>query len=340
MSGELYCGVDLHSNNGVYDIMADDGKCVWHRRLENRPETVLPALSEFREQLVCIAIESTYNWYWLADCLEDAGYSVTLANPSAMDQYSGLKNTNDDSDARFIADLLRLGILPKGWICPRQDRALRDLLRRRMMFVNARTRLVLSLQSMVVRQTGRRLSLKSLEVLETEALARLLEHEALLAVAHWELDLVHGHDVAIRSLEEFALGQCTPRPEHRLLRTVPGIGQILAMVIMLEIGDIRRFPSPGDLSSYARSVEAKRTSNGKSKGKNNGRNGNKYLSWAFIEAANHAIRCCGPARKWYQRKAAKTLPVVGRKALSSKWSKAVWYMLTEQKCFELGRVFG
>ena len=165
MSGELYCGVDLHSNNRVHDTMAGDGTCVWHRRLENRPETVLAALSEFREQLGCVAIESTHNWYCLADRLEDAGHSVTLANPSAVDQYSGSKNTNDDSDARFIADLLRLGILPKVWICLRQDRALRDLLRRRMMFVNARTRLVLSLQPMVVRQTGLQLPLKGLEVL-------------------------------------------------------------------------------------------------------------------------------------------------------------------------------
>ena len=340
MSSELYCGVDLHSNNGVYHVMGADGKQVWHRRLPNRPETVVTALAPFRSDLVTVAIESTYNWYWLADCLEDAGYSVVLANPSRMDQYRGMKNTDDDSDATFIAELCRLRILPTGWICPREERSLRDLLRRRMLTVQSRTRQINSLQSMLVRQSGSSSKYTVLETYTTEELVDILKHESLLVVADAQLKLIRAHDDAIATLEQFALEKCRPRPEYRLLTSVPGIGKILAMTIMLEIGDIGRFASPGDFSSYVRAVKADRLSNGKVKGKNNSRNGNRYLAWAFIEAVNHAVRCCVPARKWYQRKAAATLPVVARKALASKFSKAVWYMLTQNRPFQIQKVFG
>ena len=200
--------------------------------------------------------------------------------------------------------------------------------------------MVLSLQSMFARETGMGFKVSQIEQVPTAELEQLLKQEALLSIAGIQLELIRAYDAAIGKLEKFALSQCRPRREYRLLTSVPGIGKILAMTIMLEIGDIRRFPSPGDLSSYARAVKADRKSNGKRKGKNNGRNGNRYVAWAFIEAVNHAIRCCVPARKWYQRKTAHSLPVVGRKALASKFSKAVWYMLTENRPFQLQKVFG
>jgi len=324
----------------VYHVVGADGKQVWHRRLPNCPEAVLTALASFQADLVTVAIESTYNWYWLADCLEDAGYSVVLANPSRMDQYRGMKNTDDDSDAMFIAELCRLRILPTGWICPREERSLRDLLRRRALAVQSRTRQINSLQSMLVRQTGSSARYATLETCTTEELIDILTHESLLVVAHTQIELIGAHDAAIATLEQFALEKCRPRPEYPLLTSIPGVGKILAMTIMLEIGDICRFASPGELSSYVRAVRADRLSNGKVKGRNNDRNGNRYLAWAFIEAVNHAVRCCAPARNWYQRKAAATLPVVARKALASKFSKAVWYMLTEKQPFQIRKVFG
>ena len=337
---ELFCGVDLHSTNGVYHIDDKGGECVFHRRLENVLDIVLKMLEPFKDDLVSVAIESTYNWHWLGDALMDAEYPVVLANPAAMHQFNGLKHTDDDSDAGFIATLDRMDILPTGWICPPGERVLRDMLRRRMLMVDSRTRQALSLQSMLMRQTGSGLNRLGIETMETEELAALLKYDGLLLVAEAQLKLIAGHDEAIASLEKYVLGQCKPRAEYALLTSAPGIGKILAMVIMMEIGDISRFAGPGHLSSYVRAVKASRISNGKAKGTNNGRNGNKYLSWAFVEAVNHAIRHCAPARKWYQRKVAKTLPVVGRKALASKWSKAVWYMLTEKKPFQVELVFG
>jgi transposase len=340
MSTELYCGVDLHSNNGVYHVMDSLGKQVWHRRLPNDPERVLLALCPFHGKLVSVVIESTYNWYWLADCLEDHGYSVELANPAQIQQYSGKKLANDDSDARFIAELRRLDILPTGWICPRELRALRDLLRRRILAVGCRTKLINSIGSLLARQTGSHGKYTMLDTLTTEELTAVVKHEAQVVVVRNQLKLIAAHDAAIGELETYALQQCRLRPEYRVLTTVPGIGKILGMTIMLETGDINRFPGPGNFSSYARAVKAGRESNGKQKGRNNARNGNRYLSWAFIEAVQHARRCCVPARKWYQRKAAKTNPVIGRKALASKFTKAVWYMLTQNCAFQPQRMFG
>jgi transposase len=340
MSTELYCGVDLHSNNGVYHVMGALGKQVWHRRLPNDPERVLLALRPFHGKLVSVVIESTYNWYWLADCLEDHGFNVKLANPSGIKQYSGLKLANDDTDARFIAELSRLGILPTGWICPRQLRALRDLLRRRSLMVKGRTSLINSIGSLLARETGTHSRYSMLDTLTVEELAAVVKHESQVVVVQSQLRLIAAHDAEIATLETYALQQCRPCPEYGLLTSVPGIGKILGMTMMLEIGDIGRFPRPGKLSSYARAVKAECRSNGKGKGRNNARNGNRYLGWAFIEAVQHLRRCCDPARSWYLKKVQKVDPVVGRKALASKLSKAVWYMLTRKEPFQIKRIFG
>jgi transposase len=127
--------------------------------------------------------------------------------------------------------------------------------------------------------------------------------------------------------------------DHALLRTVPGIGQTLATVIVLEVGPIQRFANPGNFASYARCVDSQRMSNGKKKGEGNTKNGNPYLSWAFVEAANFALRYCDQARRFYERKKARTNPVVARKALAHKLARACFHILKEQKPFDVTRCF-
>ncbi len=117
MKKVLYCGIDLHSSNGMFVILDENDKVVFKKRLSNKLPTVLDALKPFREKLAIVAVESTFNWYWLVDGLMDAGYPVCLANPAAIDQYDGIKQANDLTDATFIAHLARLGVLPTGYIC-------------------------------------------------------------------------------------------------------------------------------------------------------------------------------------------------------------------------------
>ena len=178
MTTKLMAGIDLHSNNLFCGMVDLGGKRVFEKKLPCDLPTVIKALKPFKTRLETIAVESTYNWYWLVDGLQDHGYPVVLANPAAMQQYDGLKHGDDKSDAFFLAEMLRLKILPTGYICERRWRAVRDLLRRRMGLVHKRTSLILSLKSLHTRTTGQDLSLSRVKALAPTDAEKLFEHPA------------------------------------------------------------------------------------------------------------------------------------------------------------------
>jgi len=341
MDKTLFCGIDLHSNNAVYVITDEQDRQLFSKRLPNDLAVVLGALEPYRDRLKAVAVESTYNWYWLVDGLMDYQYPVCLANPAKMEQYDGIKEANDLTDAAFVTHLLRLGVLPTGYIYPRQDRPVRDLLRRRTLLVRYRTSLKQSLQNMVVRQTGRSLGWRKVRDLDNEARAELLgDDDCLPFVADQQVELIELLDERIKRFEQKVLEHAHLRSAYECLLTLPGVGVILGLTIMLETGQIERFKRVGDYTSYCRCVRATRSSNGKKKGSNNSRNGNAYLSWAFVEAVHHAIRCCPAAKKFYDRKMAKRNGALATKALAAKWTKAAYYMMQRQEAFDLKRVFG
>ena len=152
---KLSGGIDLHANNSVVVVLDEQDQVRYHKRLPNELEKILQQLAPFRTQLQGLVVESTYNWYWLVDGLQEVGYVVHLANPAAMQQYAGLKYTNDDTDARWLAHLLRLGLLPTGYIYPKEERAVRDLLRKRSQLVRQKTANLLSIQNLLTRNTGK-----------------------------------------------------------------------------------------------------------------------------------------------------------------------------------------
>ena len=127
----LYGGIDLHGNNNVIALIDEEDRVVFQKRIANEMETILFYLEPYREEIVGLAVESTYNWYWLVDGLMVAGYKTHLANPAAMKQYEGLKHTDDKTDARWIAHMLRLGILPQGYIYPKKDRPIGSAIKRK-----------------------------------------------------------------------------------------------------------------------------------------------------------------------------------------------------------------
>jgi len=180
MRKTLFCGVDLHSNNAMYVITDQEDRPVLKKRLPNQLPMVLESLEPFRQQLKVVAVESTYNWYWLVDGLMDHGYPVVQAHPSAIDQYDGIKEADDLMDAAFLARLARLDILPTGYIYPREDRPVRDLLRRRTLLVRQRTAMIHSLQNLALRQTGQRLTWRAIRDLsDQERTERLGDHDCL-----------------------------------------------------------------------------------------------------------------------------------------------------------------
>lgn len=335
----LYCGIDLHSNNCMVSIIDDTDQLIREKRLPNQLDAIEHYLAPDQKAIEGVVVESTYNWYWLVDGLIDSGYPVHLANTLAIVQYSGLKYTDDASDARYLAHLLRLGILPTGYIYPKAMRAVRDLLRRRLLWVKQRTAHQLSLQSMINRYTGKRVSAQQIRRLRSEDLNVYFNEPVSLFTATQTHRFVQQLTLQIKAIERFVLARCDRRT-YDLLTSVPGIGQILGMSIALETGPIDRFAKVGHYCSYARCVPANKLSNGKLKAKGNHKNGNRYLAMAFVEAAHYASIWHPVIKRYYQRKS-KTVPVmVAKKAIANKLSRAVYQMLTHHQPFDIRLAFG
>jgi transposase len=332
--------MDLHSNNVVIGVMDLDGQRVASGKVACDLKAVTKFLAPFKARLEQVAVESTFNWYWLVDGLQAQKYPVVLANPAKMAQYSGLKHADDTNDAFFLAELLRLKILPTGYIYDAKLRPVRDLLRRRLTLVQHRTALLLSCKSLHVRTTGRDLTLNALKALEVSAARQLYEHPANQLIAGLQVQQIEHLNESIAQIEKAVLAAARELPGYASLATLPGVGRILGMTITLEVGDIRRFAGAGNFASYCRTVAAERFSNQKKKGENNAKCGNKYLAWAFVEAANFARRYDAQCQRWYDRKAAKTNKIIATKALACKLAKAAWHVMTAEVEYDPRRVFG
>jgi transposase len=337
---KVVAGIDLHSNNVVIGIMDLDGKRVTHQKLECKLSEIVKFLSPYKKRLEQIAVESTYNWYWLVDGLRGLNYPVVLANPAGMEQYSGLKHADDTNDAFFLAELLRLKILPTGHIYDERLRPVRDLLRRRLTLVHQRTALMLSFKSLYTRTTGQEMSLSELKGIEIKDAQQLYEHPANQLIAGMQIEHIEELSRSIEKIEKVVLASARELSSCDKLTSLPGVGRILGMTITMEVGDIKRFAGPGNFASYCRAVAAERTSNQKKKGENNSKCGNKYLAWAFVEAANFARRFDPQCRKWFDRKAARTSNIVATKALACKLAKAAWYLMSEETDYDSKRMFG
>jgi transposase len=335
-----YAGIDLHSSNCYLAVIDEQQRRLFSKRLPNSMDHILASLQPYKDELSGVVVESTYNWYWLVDGLQEEGYRVHLANPSAIQQYEGLKHTDDKWDAFWLAQLLLLGILPQGYIYPKAERPTRDLLRRRLLFVRHRTAHILSLQSMVARCCGRRISVNQIKQLTPAHAAALFSDTQLGLTARFQVETIGFLTQQIRSIEKAVLPQVKLRPEFEILLMIPGIGKILALTIMLEVGDIRRFAKAGNFASYCRCVKSQKLSNTKKKGEGNRKNGNRYLSWAYVEAANFAVRYSARAKAFHQRKSAKTKNVVAIKALANKLARASFYLLRDQSAFDEKRLYG
>jgi transposase len=335
-----YCGIDLHSNNSVVIVSDEEDRIVFSKRLPNELGQIGAALEPHRGDLAGVVIESTYNWYWLVDGLMATGYQVHLAHPSAIKKYEGLKHSGDFADAAYLAHLLRLGLLSEGYIYPREERGVRDLARKRMQLVRYRTAQILAIEGILMRQTGARMKGEAVKRLTAEQVdAFAFAPDVSLAVeANRAVSQVLSQQ--IEALEKRLKQKVLLRPEYRLLKTVPGIGDVLATTIMLETGTISRFTQVGNFSSYCRCVDSLKESNGKRKGEGNTRNGNKYLAWAFVEAANFALRCCPQAKSFYDRKKSRSNRILALKALAHKLARACYHILRDQKPFDVHLCFG
>lgn len=336
---KLYAGIDLHSTNCVIVVVDEAGSMVKRTRLKNRLELIAAWLEPFRDSLVGVVVESTFNWYWLVDGLADRGFTMHLANTVAIQQYVGMKHRDDASDAHWLADLLRLALLPEGYIYPRKERAIRDLLRKRTQLVRQCTSNLLSIQNLFSRSTGTSIRANEVKRLVPDSVDELFEDPNVALAVRSNLIVMNCLQEQIVIVEETVHGQVRLRQSYRRLTSVPGIGKILALTIMLETGDINRFDHVGRYVSYGRLVGSSYISNGKRKGAGNTKNGNAFLCWAYIEAANFAIRFNTSIRRFYDRKKARTKRIVALKTVAHKLARACYHMLKNDTAFDVQRAF-
>lgn len=273
----LYGAFDLHANNNYLAIIDENNKRIFKKKLYNEPELILKTLKPFQGELKGLVVESTFNWYWLVDLLMENNYKMHLANPSAIKKYEGLKHSDDNHDAFWLSHLLQLNILPECYIYPKEQRAVRDLLRKRGHLVQLRTSLILSLQNIIQRNTGQKISANVIKLKKNNILSELLSTEDSLSFAGKisKESIEHLSD-QIRLIEKKVEATVELHDSFIKLQTVPGIGKILAL------STIKRFNKVGNFASYCRKVPTQWKSNDKIKGAGNKKSGNKYLAWAML----------------------------------------------------------
>jgi transposase len=330
----MYCGIDLHARNCYLAILNQERKLITQGRYDNDLGVIINALEPYREEIAGITVESTFNWYWLVDGLMDYGYRLHLANTNEAQQYDGLKYADDRHDARWLALLLLLGILPEGYIYPKEERPNRDLCRRRAFLVRKRTSMLTSMRGAFGCWTGEQVSRNEIAKWTEKDLEVLLPDPKIRLGLSCLLEPMWTINDQIRILEKEVLATAKLREEFRKLETVWGIGKILALTIMYEVGEISRFASVGNFVSYCRLVATDRRSDKKSKGKGNRKNGNPYLSWAFSEAAHFAERHRPAAKRFAQRKRAKRNGIVANRALAHKLARASFYVMRDKIDFD------
>lgn len=336
----LYTAFDLHSNNSYLGIIDEHGKRIFKKRLPNDPVMIRETLEPFKADIEGIVVESTYNWYWMVDLLNEEGYRVHLANPARIQQYSGMKYSDDKHDSFWLAEMLRLNILPEGYIYPKEERPIRDLLRKRSHLVRVRTALIVSLQNIIARNLGRKLKANDVKILTMDRVSPLFrENEDLALAGKVSKETIDFMTKQINAMETTINKRIHLSEPYNRLLSIPGVGKILAFTIRLETGPIERFQKVGNYVSYCRKVPSARFSNDKKKGTGNRKNGNKYLAWAYSEASDHARLFDSECRTYYQRKLQKTNAAIAHSALAHKLSRAAYYIMRDGIVFMPEKAF-
>ena len=253
---ELYCGIDLHAKRMYTCVVDGKGNTVFHRNLKTRPEDLERALRPFREQDLIVGVESTYNWYWLADYCEELRVPFVLGHALAMKAIHGSKTKNDKQDSLKIAHLLRGGNFPTAYVYPQRLRAQRDLVRRRCYFTRQRAELQTHVRNTAAQYNLPIPSGQLRYQVNQDGVAKSFPVEAARLTIEADLAMVNALTREIKRLETKLVEMARfddPGTFFRL-RAVPGIGDILALVILYEIGELRRFRTAGQFLSYARLV--------------------------------------------------------------------------------------
>ena len=335
---KYYCGIDLHTRTMYVCIIDQKGQVLVHKNIKTNPVTLLKIISPFLPDLA-LSVECIFTWYWLADFCSEHNIPFVLGHALYMKAIHGSKTKNDRIDSKKIAALLRAGMIPMAYVYPAEMRATRDLLRRRMFFKYKRSELLAHIENTrhqyLLPEFEKRIAFKRNRV----GVAERFPNPSTQKSIQTDLDLLTVYDNKIMELELFVTRHAK---EHNpndlyLLRTVPGIGEILSLVILYEIHDISRFPTVQDFASYARLIKPKRESAGKTYAGGNRKIGNAYLKWAFSEASILFIRESDAIKDYHQRLKNKHGRAKAIAILSHRIGRAVYYILKNKQAFDMKR---
>jgi transposase len=305
------------------------------------PESFLKSIAPYREDLA-VAVECIFTWYWLADLCSQEKIPFVLGHALYMKAIHGGKAKNDKIDAHKIAVLLRGGMLPMAYVYPPQMRATRDLLRRRIYLMRKRAELLVHIQNTNSQynlpEFGKRISQKK----NREGVAERFSDSSVQKSIELDLQLIDSYDQLLADVELHILRAAREHDGKALirLRSVPGIGQILALVILYEIHDVNRFASVQDFVSYARLVKCAKESAGKRYGTSGSKIGNVHLKWAFSEASVLFLRANPKGQKYVDKLSSKHGKAKALSILAHKLGRAVYYMLKRKKNFDMNKFFG
>jgi transposase len=340
-SHQHYCGVDLHAKTMYVCLIDQEGDVQLHRNLACDPDRFLKAIKPYREDLV-VAVECVFTWYWLADLCAAEGITFVLSHALYLKAIHGGKAKNDRIDSGKLAALLRGGLIPMAYHYPAEMRSTRDLLRRRLHFVRHRAQLLSHIRNTYyqynVPDPGRRIASPA----NREGLEEVFDDVSVQTSIASNLALMEQYDAIIKAMELTVLRQARAHDldSFERLRTIPGIGRVLALTILYEIHDIERFPRVQDFSSYARLVKCQHRSAGKLHGTGGAKIGNAHLKWAYSEAAVLFLAKCPEGKKLMARLERKHSKGKALSILAHKIARASYFMLKRKRAFDLERFLG
>ena len=330
-----YCGIDLHARTMYVRVIGQDGAVLVEKNIPSRPGPFLDLVAPYRDDLV-VAVECIFTWYWLADLCHEEGIEFVLGHALYMKAIHGGKAKNDKIDAGKIAALLRGGMLPYAYVYPREMRATRDLLRRRLHLVRHRGQLLAHIQNTNHQCNHDDFRAKLTYKANREGVAERFEDPSMRKSVEIDLALIGYYDAIIRDVELFIVRKARQHNAdmfHRL-RTITGVGKILALTILYEVHDIQRFETVQQFASYSRLVKCARESAGKRKGTGGAKIGSVHLKWAFSEAAVLYLRANPAGQKYLARLTQKHGKGKALSILAHKLGRATFQVMKNSRIFD------
>jgi transposase len=340
---KYYCGIDLGARESQICVINKRVKKVLEVKTGNKLTRIKELLEPYKAELE-IVVESTFNWYWLVDGLRTAGFKVVLAHTLGLHMITAAKVKTDRRDAFALAKLLLAGMIPTAYIYPAETRPVRDLLRRRARLVQLRAGEYGSLRRLLLRQgilSSRQQEIKGAEEADLE---QWFEHPLVRLHAQQELKRIALYSEQLTELEETILERAKTEWGFEQLQQLPGIGPIIALTIYYELGELERFATVKDFSSYCRVVPGVAQSGPSTRRGRGSKQGNHYLKWALSQAAVHAVRCYPGVRRYYERHLrrhrGRARQLVSYNIIAHKLAQGVYHVLKERTEYREELLFG